>query len=382
MPWSLTRGAAVAVAIAGVLAADGDARATVTIGSDLANPPTGLQGCAGGAGVTCVVVQTAIPGRQLASPIDGVITRFRSRGGSGSARLRIVHPGPAGYTFVSSTPYVTGSGGTDVVTLPAQVPIHAGDLIGVDGAPGAQAGFRPLAGATADYFEPSPADGATMPPTFPANGNEFLFNADVEPDTDNDGFGDETQDGCPGNGSATGTCPPPKEGSTVNVEQVKGKVLVKAPGQSGFTELTNDGQIPVGAVVDVTKGTVRLTSASDSKGATQTGDFYDGIFKVGQAKGSKPITELTLVGDLTCKKSRLDPDLRPAATSRRLWGRAKGRFRTRGRRSAATVRGTTWLVEDRCDGTLTRVKEGTVVVSDFRLKRDIKVPAGKTYLAK
>jgi hypothetical protein len=50
---------------------------------------------------------------------------------------------------------------------------------------------------------------------------------------------------------------------------------------------------------------------------------------------------------------------------RRLWGDGYGRFRTAGRYSAATVRGTRWLVEDRCDGTVTRVKRGQVAVEDF-----------------
>ena len=44
---------------------------------------------------------------------------------------------------------------------------------------------------------------------------------------------------------------------------------------------------------------------------------------------------------------------------RRLWGSdSGGRFRTYGRHSQATVRGTRWLTEDRCDGTLTRVTAG------------------------
>jgi ferric-dicitrate binding protein FerR (iron transport regulator) len=48
---------------------------------------------------------------------------------------------------------------------------------------------------------------------------------------------------------------------------------------------------------------------------------------------------------------------------RRLWGRDKGgRFRTHGHNSTATVRGTRWLTEDRCDGTLTKVTSGAVDV--------------------
>ena len=52
---------------------------------------------------------------------------------------------------------------------------------------------------------------------------------------------------------------------------------------------------------------------------------------------------------------------------RKLWGRDRGgRFRTHGRHSQATVRGTRWLTVDRCDGTLTRVTNGAVVGARLR----------------
>jgi hypothetical protein len=67
---------------------------------------------------------------------------------------------------------------------------------------------------------------------------------------------------------------------------------------------------------------------------------------------------------------------------RRLRGSANGRFRTRGRYSAATVRGTIWDTADRCDGTLTRVQRGVVDVRDFRARRNVTVRAGRSYLAR
>ncbi len=68
---------------------------------------------------------------------------------------------------------------------------------------------------------------------------------------------------------------------------------------------------------------------------------------------------------------------------RRLWGSGKGSFRTRGRRSAATVTGTRWLVADLCDrSTLTRVKSGVVEVRDFGKGRTVVLEAGEQYLAK
>jgi archaeosine-15-forming tRNA-guanine transglycosylase len=68
---------------------------------------------------------------------------------------------------------------------------------------------------------------------------------------------------------------------------------------------------------------------------------------------------------------------------RRLWGRDKGgSFRTHGRHSQATVRGTRWLTVDRCDGTLTRVTDGAVSVRDQVRHRTVVVRAGHSYLAK
>jgi len=67
---------------------------------------------------------------------------------------------------------------------------------------------------------------------------------------------------------------------------------------------------------------------------------------------------------------------------RQLWANAKGKFRTSGRYASATVRGTIWLTADRCDGTLTRVTQGAVQVSDFILKKKFLVHAGASHLAK
>ena len=66
---------------------------------------------------------------------------------------------------------------------------------------------------------------------------------------------------------------------------------------------------------------------------------------------------------------------------RQLWGSAKGAFRTKGRFASATVRGTFWFIQDRCDGTLTQVIEGTVDVLDTVKHKTVSVTAGQSYLA-
>ena len=64
-----------------------------------------------------------------------------------------------------------------------------------------------------------------------------------------------------------------------------------------------------------------------------------------------------------------------------LQARVSGGFRTEGRFSAATVRGTEWATTEQCNGTLTRVQQGVVDVKDFRTGQTIAVSAGQTFLA-
>lgn len=59
--------------------------------------------------------------------------------------------------------------------------------------------------------------------------------------------------------------------------------------------------------------------------------------------------------------------------TRGLWGDGKGQFRTRGQFSSATVRGTVWFTEGRCDRTLTKVKRGVVEVRDVVKRKTILV---------
>jgi streptogramin lyase len=177
--------------------------------------------------------------------------------------------------------------------------------------------------------------------------------------------------------------PPPKLGKTVVVSVIKGQVFVKAPGSSKFVKLTAASSVPVGAVVDTTKGTVQLVSASSRAGATQAGQFYAGVFKIVQRAAAKPVTDLVLSGGsfARCPKAG-SAGLSGPATVRKLWGTATGKFRTTGRYSSATVRGTSWLTTDRCDGTLTKVKAGSVTVRDFVRKRQVVVKAPRSYLAR
>ena len=168
--------------------------------------------------------------------------------------------------------------------------------------------------------------------------------------------------------------PPPVAGETVNVSESRGRVRVRLPGSDEFFELEQAQQVPVGSTFDTARGRVNLVAAGQ-----QRSWFYQGVFRLGQSKGRRPLSTLTLTGQLACGRGAT---IAQGRKKRRLWGDGKGKFRTKGKHSAATVVGTRWLVEDRCNGTLTRVTKGRVRVRDFRARRTVVVRAGKRYFAR
>jgi hypothetical protein len=142
-------------------------------------------------------------------------------------------------------------------------------------------------------------------------------------------------------------------------------------------------QIPLGAIIDTSNGRVRLTAAKGPGGGEQTADFFDGRFRVLQTTHGKPITVMKLLNELSCGGGKKG---RPAASASRrhghgLWGSGKGNFRSEGRHGSATVRGTIWWAQDRCDGTKFKVKRGVVTIRDFTNHKTLKLHKGETYLA-
>jgi DNA-binding beta-propeller fold protein YncE len=172
--------------------------------------------------------------------------------------------------------------------------------------------------------------------------------------------------------------PVPDLGQTLVAEPVRGTVRVRLPGTEAFVPLQTLTELPLGSTLDTRRGRVEVSTERRRAGLTQEGRFYGGLFAVRQRKRDRFVTELLLRGS----SGRCGDGLQTAAKrGRRLWGNASGRFRTRGRYSSGTVRGTKWVTVDRCDGTLTVVREGTVAVRDFTLDRTVLVDEGERYLA-
>lgn len=172
--------------------------------------------------------------------------------------------------------------------------------------------------------------------------------------------------------------PPPTPGKSANLSLTDGTVLYKFPNAKDFTELEGATQVPVGTQVDTTAGAANVTVSRAV--ALDTSEFHAGVFTVLQPS-PRAVGEIRLDGGnfLDCISSfRALAKKRPA---RKLWGSGKGQYRTRGRYSSATVRGTKWLTEDLCDATRITVVEGTVVVHDFVRNLDVTVHAGHSYRA-
>ena len=153
-------------------------------------------------------------------------------------------------------------------------------------------------------------------------------------------------------------------------------------------------QAPLGTEVDTSSGKLALSTV-DAAGTRFHADFSEGRFKIARqlANGT---TELRLTGgdfrscgsttrafaSVDKKKPKPPKRRRSRKTVRHLWGSGKGKFQTRGRYLAATVHGTKWLTEDRCDASRAFVQEGVVAVRDLVKRKTIQVSAGHSYVAR
>jgi hypothetical protein len=203
--------------------------------------------------------------------------------------------------------------------------------------------------------------------------------------------------------------PPPVLGHSVNVIPVSGLVFVKVPthgharaapvkGQ-GFIPLTEARQLPVGTEFDARKGSVAITAATGARKATQSGTFGGALFTTLQSarRSQRGLTTLKITesafpgapGYRQCTSAG-KADAAGAYVAKALSKKvlqalkatAHGNFQTVGRYSAATVRGTSFTVSDRCNGTLTVVHRGLVLVTAPRHHRRILLHSGQHYLAK
>jgi hypothetical protein len=216
------------------MTAPAPAGAAVTIGSDLSGPSDFTLGC-----ITCTALQLSHPSRQIQSPIDGVAVRYRIKKEAvdwNQVRLRVLRPAGGGaFDAVGTSPPTPTSALPDgVLEFPAQIPVQVGDHIGID-ATGSVEGTQ-VTGSSVGVFFPPLADDA--PPASPFDTHEFelFLNADIEPDCDSDGFGDETQDpmpACPRSVTLAANKNKVKEGRRVTLTGQVNTIVRQGPCESG-----------------------------------------------------------------------------------------------------------------------------------------------------
>lgn len=152
----------------------------------------------------------------------------------------------------------------------------------------------------------------------------------------------------------------PERGEYVLAEPTSGAVFVRFAGDI-LTRLSSEQRISTGTFIDAKAGGVKIT-VQTSEGTEESVRFAGGAFVISQPNDSK-YTIAKLAPPRQCIGKEVgDPEVKAAS----LWGSGKGKFRTIASVGAATVRGTTWRISDRCDGsTWIKAVEGEVEVTDF-----------------
>jgi hypothetical protein len=173
----------------------------------------------GGAAQTCygatLFVQAASTGPSYVVPSGGgVITSWSAHGFGAPAQLilKTVRESTTDNYLVRGSSKVETVAASGTSTFPARLSVAAGDEIALwvpDKAP-----CNYVTGKAGDVqafrggIHPEPAIGEVFGPTSD-HGSGFRLNvsAELEPDADRDGYGDETQDGCPTDAAVRGPCP-------------------------------------------------------------------------------------------------------------------------------------------------------------------------------
>jgi hypothetical protein len=220
-----------------VVALAASANGATRLGPDLTVKPCAGQtscvaavGCQAGAYSPCSYVNLNSTNASLlaGSPVGGVITKWRFRAGcctdpqteSRTMTLKTFRPGTQAslypqYAWIvarNTGPSFVIPPGNQVVSdppveLPARLPIAAGERVGiVADNPIAFAVYNPSAGMTSTVVMNGVVLGGEAYGN-PLYNTAIAISADVEPDADGDGFGDESQDCAPADPATQGTCP-------------------------------------------------------------------------------------------------------------------------------------------------------------------------------
>jgi hypothetical protein len=164
-------GVAGAVSLFGASAAQ---PATVTVGSPLTNALPNQP-----IAISATVRQTALPGATLVAPFNGQITSWKVINASDGWTLQVLHPSGGGFVSTGSTH--SGTLGPGIVTFTANLPISAGDSIGLgsDSASSTLGSSDATPGAAFRAFVPPLTDNMAPRSSSTGDTRELGFNATI-----------------------------------------------------------------------------------------------------------------------------------------------------------------------------------------------------------
>lgn len=258
----------------------------------------------------------------LTAPVGGVITKVKVQNSipfpfTVPTEVKLLRStGGNSFTVVNQVAVQVGSGQT---TADARMPVLAGDRLGLHGAPFSYEG-SPIEGISIYCDEVEGVLGATIgnagvgsTTNFePATDGRVPLAAVIEPDADNDGFGDETQDACPQSPTTQVACPV----VTLSSSATAGKKSVT---------LLLTGTTPANVTVN---GKVALGKGKKAKLKGGTKGVVPGAFTKFKlkfpAKLIKRLKELPPSKKLTLKVTSTAPNVAAAPTKKVIKVKLKG----------------------------------------------------------
>jgi Ca2+-binding RTX toxin-like protein len=158
------------------------------------------------------------------------------------------------------------------------------------------------------------------------------------------------------------------------------EVAVSFPRTDWFVPVQDDIRLPFGSRVRADGCAASIATVGVDRRRIAVATLSAGAVMVRQPRSRRLLTEMRLFGG---DFRRCNPSARRSHLSIRQ-GRVqlRGAFRIRGRYSEARTTGAALLVEDRCDGTLTRVISGTARVLDLPGGGQVTVRRGGRHLAR
>jgi IPT/TIG domain/PASTA domain len=249
------------IVIASLLGCSSAQAAIVTVGSPLT--ASFLPATVGEKGILGINSELGEPGAHVSSPVDGAVIGWKLLGQGGPFELRVVRPEAAG-TFLagaSGAPETLGSYG--VGSFATDLPIEAGELVGIQVAEGARIGnaMGDAPGSTAAVWVGSPESEAVAPEREAADW-ELSFSATVLP--------------APTVASVVPTSGPIAGGTSVTVTgtdftDVEGVTFGAVPAAS--YSVTSEGQLTAVAPSGTSAGAVPVSVTTEAGSASSAQPF-------------------------------------------------------------------------------------------------------------